>query len=99
MEFPDQNKEQGIIKYYTTFAYNQSGSQNADIDSLNLKNAFNLANHNWYNNLSWRQHLNNGWKMTLTPVTAQTWTIFNSSRSGILLTSPHVFPDSVFWMQ
>ena len=36
-----------------------------DIDSPYLKNAFNLANHNWYNNLSWRENLNNGWKMML----------------------------------
>ncbi len=53
-----------MIKYYTTFAYNDLGLRTPDIDSPNLKNAFNLANHNWYNNLSWRETLNNGWKMT-----------------------------------
>ncbi len=55
----------GIIKYYTTFDYNHLGLRRQDIDSLVYKDAFGLVNHNWYNNLSWRQTLNNGWKMNL----------------------------------
>ena len=36
-----------------------------DIDSAIYKDAFGIINHNWYNNLSWRQNLSNGWKMNL----------------------------------
>ena len=55
----------GIIKYYTTFSYNHLGLRRPDIDSMNYKDAFGIINHNWYNNLSWRQRLNNGWMMNL----------------------------------
>ncbi|HYJ64744.1 MAG TPA: TonB-dependent receptor, partial [Parafilimonas sp.] len=55
----------GIIKYYTTFNYNNLGLRRPDIDSMIYKDAFSVINHNWYNNLSWRQSLNNGWKMNL----------------------------------
>jgi vitamin B12 transporter len=63
--FRIKTKNGGMIKYYTTFAYNNLGMRTQDIDSLHLKDAFSLTNHNWYNNLSWRQPLNNGWRMTL----------------------------------
>jgi vitamin B12 transporter len=63
--FRIKTKSGGMIKYYTTFAYNDLGLRTADIDSPLLKNAFNLANHNWYNNLSWRENLGKGWKMLL----------------------------------
>ncbi|MEP6681877.1 MAG: TonB-dependent receptor [Parafilimonas sp.] len=55
----------GIIKYYTTFNYDHLGLRRQDIDSLMYKDAYGIINHNWYNNLSWRQNLNNGWKMNL----------------------------------
>ncbi|MGN6213631.1 TonB-dependent receptor [Parafilimonas sp.] len=55
----------GIIKYYTTFNYNHLGLRRPDIDSSIYKDAYNIINHNWYNNLSWRQTLGNGWKMNL----------------------------------
>ncbi len=55
----------GIIKYYTTFNYNHLGLRRPDIDSADYKDAFGVINHNWYNNLSWRQNLGNGWKMNL----------------------------------
>ncbi|HEY2726738.1 MAG TPA: TonB-dependent receptor, partial [Parafilimonas sp.] len=55
----------GIIKYYTTFNYDHLGLRRSDIDSVMYKDAFGVVNHNWYNNLSWRQNLSNGWKMNL----------------------------------
>ena len=55
----------GIIKYYTTFNYSNLGLRRPDIDSSIYKDAFGVINHNWYNNLSWRQALGNGWKMNL----------------------------------
>lgn len=61
--FRMKTKNGGMIKYYTTFSANQLGIRNADIDSIFLKNAFQLKNTNWYNNLTWRENLQNGWKM------------------------------------
>ncbi len=93
--FRIKTRNGGMIKYYTTFAYNDLGMRTQDIDSLNLKDAFNLANHNWYNNLSWRQPLNNGWKMTL-------MTSFSTNLDNIQQQvqgsddQPHVYPDTAF---
>lgn len=63
--FRIKTKRGGMIKYYTTFGYNELGLRRPDIDSAYLKNAFGLTNHNWYNNLSYREYLGNGWKMNL----------------------------------
>lgn len=63
--FRIKTKRGGIIKYYTTFAYGRLGLRRPDIDSADLKDAFGLTNHNWYNNLSWKETLGKGWKMNL----------------------------------
>ena len=63
--FRIKTKKGGMIKYYTTFAANQLGLRRPNIDNPNLKNAFALQNTNWYNNISWRENLGNGWKMNL----------------------------------
>ncbi len=63
--FRIKTKSGGIIKYYTTFDYSELGLRRPDIDSAYLKDAFSLTNHNWYNNLSWRENLGNGWEMNL----------------------------------
>lgn len=63
--FRIKTKKGGIIKYYTTFAANQLGIRRPNIDDPNLKNAFELKNSNWYQNLSWRENLGHGWKMNL----------------------------------
>jgi vitamin B12 transporter len=60
-----KTKKGGIIKYYTTFAANQLGLRRPNIDDADLKNAFSLKNTDWYNNVSWRENLGNGWKMNL----------------------------------
>ena len=57
--------KKGIVKYYTTFANSNLGLRRPDIDSAALKDAFGLKNINWYNNLSWKETLGNGWKMNL----------------------------------
>jgi len=36
-----------------------------EIDDASLKDAFALQNTNWYNNLSYRENIGNGWKMNL----------------------------------
>lgn len=63
--FRIKTKGGGMVKYYTTFSYNHLGLRRRDIDSSQLKDAFGIINHNWYNNLSWRENLGNGWKMNL----------------------------------
>jgi vitamin B12 transporter len=95
--FRIKTKNGGIIKYYTTFAYNDLGLRTPDIDSAYLKNAFQLANHNWYNNLSWRENLNNGWKMMLSA--SYSTNLDNIQQQTLSANNqPHPFPDSVFWM-
>ena len=95
--FRIRTKNGGMIKYYTTFAYNQLGLRRQDWDSLNMKDAFGLTNHNWYNNLSWREFLNNGWKMDLGASYST-----NLDNLGQQVQSAknqtEAFPDSVFWM-
>lgn len=63
--FRIKTKKSGMIKYYTTFGSNKLGLRRPDIDSMQLKDAFGLTNYDWYNNLSWRENLGNGWKMNL----------------------------------
>ena len=63
--FRFKTKSGGIVKYYTTFSYSTLGLRRPDIDSADLKNAFGLTNHNWYNNLSWRENIGAGWRMNL----------------------------------
>ena len=63
--FRIKTKNGGMFKYYTTFAFSNLGLRRPDIDSSYLKNAFSVKNKNWYNNLSYRENLGHGWKMTL----------------------------------
>lgn len=63
--FRIKTKKGGMIKYYTTFSYGTIGLRRANIDSNILKNAFGYTNVNWYNNISWRETLGNGWKFNL----------------------------------
>lgn len=63
--FRVRTKRGGMIKYYTTISHSRLGLRRPDIDSAVLKDAFGLKNINWYNNLSWRENLGNGWKMNI----------------------------------
>ncbi|HET6995610.1 MAG TPA: TonB-dependent receptor [Chitinophagaceae bacterium] len=63
--FRIKTKGGGMIKYYTTVSLSDLGLRNVDIDSSHLKDAFSLKNRNWYNNLSYRENIGAGWKMTL----------------------------------
>jgi len=96
--FRIKTKSGGTIKYYTTFGYNQLGLRRADIDSPYLKNAFSIINHNWYNNLSWKEYLSNGWKMNL-------GASYSTNRDDLQQqiqdanNQPRQFSDSVLWMK
>jgi vitamin B12 transporter len=96
--FRIKTKSGGMIKYYTTFGYSQLGLRRQDVDSLYLKNAFALTNHNWYNNLSWREYLSNGWKMNLGAgySTNKDDIIQQMQNSNNL---PVVFDSTAYWMQ
>ncbi len=96
--FRIKTKSGGIIKYYTTFAYSELGLRRPDIDSGYLKDAFSLTNHNWYNNLSWRENLGRGWEMNL-------GSSYSTNRDDISQqiqdanNQPKIFDTATFWMQ
>ena len=95
--FRIRTKSGGMIKYYTTFSYNNLGLRRQDWDSLNRNDAFALANHNWYNNLSWREYLNNGWKMDLGA--GYSTNLDNIGQHVQNQANQNVnFSDSTFWM-
>ena len=95
--FRIRTKGGGMIKYYTTFAYNDLGLRRQDWDSLNMKDAFGLTNHNWYNNLSYREYLNNGWKMDLGA--SYSTNLDNlGQKVESAMNQPVQFSDSVYWM-
>jgi vitamin B12 transporter len=95
--FRIRTKGGGIIKYYTTFSYNQLGIRRQDWDSLNMNDAFGLFNHNWYNNLSWRDYLSNGWKMDLSSSYSTNLDNIGQQVQN-LQNQPESFNDSTFWM-
>lgn len=51
-----------LLKYYGYGSWNKLGFTEADIDSVQLRNHFGLANTNTYQNLSTRINMNKGWK-------------------------------------
>ncbi|HUS00398.1 MAG TPA: TonB-dependent receptor, partial [Chitinophagaceae bacterium] len=63
--FRIKTSKTGILKYYGMFGSTKVGFRYADIDSAGMKDAFNLQNVNIYHNLSWREKIGDGWKMTM----------------------------------
>jgi vitamin B12 transporter len=55
----------GMLKFYVTGGYNNTGLRRPDIDSSLLKSGFQLKGANIYNNLSYRGQLGNDWKIAL----------------------------------
>lgn len=53
----------GMLKYYGYFSQNVTGVRNPSIDTLGLKDAFDLENFNMYHNLSYRDNLGARWKL------------------------------------
>lgn len=64
INFRIKTSKSGMIKYYGTFSTTNVGFRFADIDSLGMKDAFSLHNLNMYHNLSWKEKLGTGLKMT-----------------------------------
>ncbi len=63
--FRIRTKNGGMVKFYTSYGSGDLGLRRPNIDSSIFKDAFSLTNSNWYNNLSWRENIGNGWKMNL----------------------------------
>ncbi len=63
--FRIKTKKGGFVKYYGYLATNKVGFRSGDIDSLVMKNAFDLYNINMYHNLSLRERIGNGWSYNL----------------------------------
>ncbi len=96
--FRFRTKSGGMVKYYTTFSSSNLGLRRPDIDSSYLKNAFSLNNHNWYNNLSWRENLGKGWKMNLVS-SYSTNTDVVSQQIQDLNNKLKEFANGLYWMQ
>lgn len=60
--FRIKTKNGGFIKYYGYASWNRTALRSPDIDSLNLKDAFQIENVNTFQNLSWRENIGHGWK-------------------------------------
>ena len=61
--FRIKTKNGGFIKYYGYASWNQTGVRSPDIDSVQLKNAFDIENINTFQNISWKENMGNGWKV------------------------------------
>jgi hypothetical protein len=57
VNFRIKTSPNGMLKFYAQYARNELGLRNADIDSVNLKDAFALMSQNLYTNLSYRERL------------------------------------------
>ncbi|ANI88158.1 hypothetical protein A9P82_01820 [Arachidicoccus ginsenosidimutans] len=92
-----KTKHGGMFKFYTAFGYNASGMRKPDVDSLYLKDQYNVKNTNWYNNFNYTQNLGNSWKM----IWANSFTI-NADKINVSIVDknnmPKAFDSSVYWM-
>jgi vitamin B12 transporter len=62
--FRFKTKGGGMVKLYSYFSKTNVGYRTNDIDSAGMKDAFTLQNINQYHNLSWKQPLQNRWKIS-----------------------------------
>ena len=62
--FRIKTSKTGMLKYYGTFSTTKVGFRYSDIDSVGMKDAFKLHNINMYHNLSWKEKLGTGLKLT-----------------------------------
>ena len=61
--FRIKTKRGGFIKYYGYASWNETGLRQPDIDSLKLKDAFEIQNLNTFQNISWKENIGKGWKV------------------------------------
>ncbi|TXT34022.1 MAG: TonB-dependent receptor plug [Chitinophagaceae bacterium] len=58
-----KTKKNGMFKMYAYYNAGDLAVRNPSLDSIGLKNAFQLSNKNFFTNISFRQFLGNGWKL------------------------------------
>jgi hypothetical protein len=61
--FRIRTKRGGMMKYYGYWSRGTVGYRTADIDSVTLKNAFELNNLNTYQNINLKENIGMGWKL------------------------------------
>jgi vitamin B12 transporter len=61
--FRIKTSKTGIIKYYGYIYTSKLGLRQPSLDSINMKDLFDLQNFNTYHNLSWKEKLGKKWKM------------------------------------
>jgi vitamin B12 transporter len=74
--FRIKTKKGGFIKYYGYMADTKLGFRTPDIDSGNLKNAFQLGNLNTFQNINYKERIGKGW-------TLQTGLSFSTNKDDI----------------
>jgi len=62
-DFRIKTSKTGILKFYSNVSYTNTGMINPDVDSLNLKSKFQVKGENIYNVLSYRELINEKWKV------------------------------------
>ncbi|HYH55184.1 MAG TPA: TonB-dependent receptor, partial [Anseongella sp.] len=60
-----KTSETGMLKAYANWGSSNIGMNNPDTDSLDLKSRYGLMNRNAYANLSYREFLNDSWKIDI----------------------------------
>ncbi|MFN5418402.1 MAG: TonB-dependent receptor [Flavobacteriia bacterium] len=55
--------KKGIIKFYSYFNSSELGLRSPSLDSIGLKNMFQLNNSNFFANASWKHVIGKGWKI------------------------------------
>lgn len=71
-----KTSETGMLKLYANVAASNIGMKNPDVDSTDLKSGFGLKGRNVYTNISYRESLNDDWKIEL-------GTVYSYSRDDI----------------
>ncbi len=61
--FRIKTSDGGMLKFYTNYGYNHTGMRNVNVDSSDLLSSFETKGSNIYANLSYRQSLENRWKV------------------------------------
>jgi hypothetical protein len=90
--FRIKTSKTGMLKFYGYLNYNQLGLRRADIDSIELKNAFRLTNFNVYGNLSWKEKLGKKWHLYMGASYSN-----NTDKIGNELQNQHNAPVTMNW--
>ena len=101
LNFRVKTKKGGMVKYYGYLSQNKTAFRVKDIDSVILKDAFELGNLNVYQNLSWKERLGKGWRInTGISFSTNKDDIANETQDAnnnkVLITTPEFYSDKNF---